>query len=138
MVYLTSHLDNTFYFMYLNASVHPCNMPGCSDYVESITKHNWSAQKVLFRAESDPTEEKIESGGPCLGYFGEDDISNGGTKMLLTWTARTGQNASGSTSEYEMRSAVVDWVVNGSSVISCLPYFYWAVWGLLWVVSMVF
>jgi hypothetical protein len=41
------------------------------------------------------------------GYFGSDDITNGGWDILLTWTEHTGQDASSTESGYAHMSAHV-------------------------------
>ena len=114
IVYLTTYADSTFYFRYLEAdqAILPSFAPGgdsSADYVENILKYKWSEQQVHYKAAQGLNGKYIYSGGPHLGYYGSDDIINGGSKMLLSWTAPTGQDPSTLTSEYQIVTAEVDW-----------------------------
>jgi len=44
-----------------------------------------------------------------MGYFGVDDITRGGKKMLLHWDHPTGNNAASTDTGFELQSAVVEW-----------------------------
>lgn len=114
IVYLTAYADSTFYFRYLQADqgILPSFVPGgdsSSDYVENILKYKWSQEQVLYKAPQGMSGKYIYSGGPHLGYFGSNDIINGGTKMLLSWTAPTGLDPATLTSEYQIPTAEIDW-----------------------------
>lgn len=114
IVYLTGYADSTFYFRYLQADqgILPSFVPGgdsSSDYVENILKYKWSQEQVLYKAPQGLSGKYIYSGGPHLGYFGSNDIINGGTKMLLSWTAPTGLDPATLTSEYQIPTAEIDW-----------------------------
>jgi hypothetical protein len=108
MVYLTCDADNTFYYRYLqsdHAIVHPCPTNSSeSDCVENIVKYNWSDPQVLYRA-SPPDVGYIYAGAVHAGYFGTDDVTNGGAKMLLSWTQHTGQDAASPESGYAHMTA---------------------------------
>ncbi|KAL6713663.1 hypothetical protein ACLMJK_009128 [Lecanora helva] len=113
IVYLTIYADSTFYYRYLEADqgILPPFAPGgdsSSDYVENILKYKWSEQQVLYKAAHGLSGKYIYSGGPHLGYYGSNDIINGGSKMLLSWTAPTGLDPSTLTSEYQLNTAEVD------------------------------
>ena len=113
-VYMTVYADSTFYYRYLEADqgILPPFAPGgdgSSDYVENILKYKWSEQEVLYKAAKSLSGKYIYSGGPHLGYFGSNDIINGGTKMLLSWTAPTGLNPDVLLSEYQIPTAEIDW-----------------------------
>ena len=115
IVYLTTYADSTFYYRYLEADqgILPQFVPGgdsSSDYVENIFKYKWSEQRFLFKASPGLSGKYIYSGGAHLGYYGSNDIINGGTKMLLSWTSPTGLDPSTLTSEYQIVTAEVDFV----------------------------
>ena len=112
-VYLTAWADSTFYFRFLKAdhAIIPPYAPSGdkgSDYVENLLKYDWSEEQVLYKAKPGLRGKYIYSGGVHSGYFGSDDVANGGSKMLLSWTAPTGQDPSTSTSEYQIITAEVD------------------------------
>lgn len=114
IVYMTTWADNTFYFRYLeaNQAILPPSAPGAdpsSDYVEHIVQHPWSKEQVLYKAAPGSSGKYIYSGAVHQGYFGDDDITNGGTKMLLSWTAPTGKNPASEDSEYKTVTAEVEW-----------------------------
>lgn len=110
MVYLTCDADNTFYYRYLNAStaIRPSYAGGDpnSDYVENIVKYAWSEQEVLYKTPTPPVSF-IYAGAVHAGYFGTDDIMNGGTKMLLSWTQHTGLDAATPESGYSHMTAAI-------------------------------
>lgn len=113
IVYMTTYADSTFYYRYLEADqgILPPFVPGgdsSSDYVENILKYSWSEQQLLFKANPGLSGKYIYSGGAHLGYYGSNDIVNGGTKMLLSWTSPTGLDPSTLTSEYQIVTAEVD------------------------------
>lgn len=114
IVYMTTYADNTFYFRYLkaNEAILPPSAPGAdpsSDYVEALVAHPWSEERVVYKASPGLSGKYIYCGGVHQGYYGDDDIANGGTKMLLSWTAPTGNNPASGTSEYQIITAEVDW-----------------------------
>lgn len=113
-VYLTPYVDNTFYFRYLKAdhAIRPGGVPGgdIGDYAENIVKYAWSEEQVLYRAQPGPTGMYIYAGGVQLGYFDADDITNGGKKLLLSWTAPTGGDPAALNSEYLHVTAQVEFV----------------------------
>jgi hypothetical protein len=108
MVYLTPNADNTFYFRYVmsDTAILPPYAGGIGDYVESIVKNQWSSEQVLYKAAAPPMAY-IYAGGVHTGYFGKNDITNGGTKMLISWTEHTGQDAASSATGYSHMTAVV-------------------------------
>ncbi|KAL8675748.1 MAG: hypothetical protein Q9186_007636 [Xanthomendoza sp. 1 TL-2023] len=112
-VYLTVYADSTFYYRYLKADqpIIPCYAPGGdknSDYVESLLKYDWSDQQVLYKAQPGLAGGFIYAGGVHTRYFGSDDVVNGGSRMLLSWTAPTGQNPASAASEYQIVTAEVN------------------------------
>jgi hypothetical protein len=114
IVYLTTYADSTFYYRYLEADqgILPPFVPGGdkdSDYVDNILKYKWSEQQVLYKAAQGLSGKYIYSGGTHLGYYGPNDIINGGSKMLLSWTAPTGLDPSVLLSEYQIATAEITW-----------------------------
>lgn len=111
---MTVYADSTFYYRYLvsDEAILPPSAPGgnrSSDYVETLVRYGWSDQKVLYKAPPGLAKTYAYSGGVHQGYYGTDDITNGGTKMLLSWTAPTGENPASLDSEYQIVTAEIDW-----------------------------
>lgn len=108
MVYLTPAADNTFYFRCLKSdtAIIPPYSGGTGDYVENIVTNPWSSEQVLYKAAA-PPEAYIYAGGVHAGYFGNDDITNGGTKMLISWTQHTGQDATSPATGYSHMTVVI-------------------------------
>lgn len=105
---VTLTFSNVFNFQYLMANVPilPSYAGGSeADIAENLVKYQWSTAQTLYTT---PTPEVFiaYTGGPHLGYFDEDDITNGGSKMLLTWTAKT---LNGENGGYNHMSAVITW-----------------------------
>jgi len=114
IVYLSVYADSTFYYRYLVADqgILPPFAPGAdknSDYVEKILKYSWSEQEVLYKASPGLGGKYIYSGGVHQGYYGSNDITNGGSKMLLSWSAPTSEDPSSMNSEYQIVTAEIDW-----------------------------
>lgn len=114
MIYLTSEADNTFYFRYLvskdneNLSiVPPYEAKDNIQFVEEILTNAWSDEEVLFSIPA-PARGYAYAGGLHAGYFGSDDIANGGTKMLCTWTEHTEVDPEKPESGYAHKSQIVE------------------------------
>ena len=103
MVYLNIYGDNTFYIRHLPLDLDA--VPG-GDYADHVVTGKWSEEKVLARPGA-PARDFLYSGGVHAGYFGGDDITNGGWKMLITWTEKTGTDASSPDAGYAHKSAYV-------------------------------
>ncbi|KEF58545.1 uncharacterized protein A1O9_06471 [Exophiala aquamarina CBS 119918] len=103
MVYLNIYGDNTFYYRHLPLDLDV--IPG-GDYVDNIVSGKWSEEKVLAKPGA-PVREFLYSGGVHGGYFGAEDITNGGWKMLITWTEKTGADAYSPNAGYAHKSAYV-------------------------------
>lgn len=113
-VYLTIYADSTFYFRYLETdmAIRPPYAPGgnvADDFVANVLRFKWSDEALLYKATPGLNGKYIYSGGVHKGYYGSDDITNGGSRMLLSWTAPTGLDPSAFTSEYQIMTAEVDW-----------------------------
>lgn len=114
IVYITAYADSTFYYRYLKSDkpILPGFAPGGvrgSDYVENVLKYEWSEEKVLYKAAQGLNGHYIYAGAVHEGYYGSNDIVNGGSKMLLSWTAPTGQDPSSLNSEYQIVTAEISW-----------------------------
>lgn len=114
MIYLTPQADNTFYYRYLMSKDNqtlriepPYEDGGDDDYVAKILTNTWSQEKVLFSVPV-PQRGYAYAGGIHAGYFGGDDIANGGRKMLCTWTEHTSINPDQPNSGYAHKSQVVE------------------------------
>ena len=114
MIYLTPEADNTFYYRYLmgkdNSTLAispPYESGGDEHYVENLITNTWSEQQILFTV---PTPERgyAYAGGMHAGYFGKDDITNGGTKMLCTWTEHTKVDPEKPDSGYAHKSQIIE------------------------------
>ena len=113
-VYLTAYADSTFRYRYLKAdsAVIPSYAPGgnkSADAVEEMVQHEWSEERLLYQAPEGREGHFIYAGGVHQGYYGTDDITNGGSRMLLSWTSPTGLDPSTLKSEYEIVTAEVIW-----------------------------
>ena len=113
IVYMNIYADSTFYYRYLQApqAIRPSYAGGIpsADYVENILQHPWSPEQVLYKSSPGLTGRYTYAGGVHQGYFYADDITNGGRKMLLSWTAPTGQDPASVNSEYQIVTAEIDW-----------------------------
>ncbi|KAJ9660166.1 hypothetical protein H2198_002672 [Neophaeococcomyces mojaviensis] len=114
MIYLTPEADNSFYYRYLvgkdNSTLHitpPYENDGDEDYVEQLLKNAWSEQKLLFTIPA-PARGYAYAGGLHAGYFRDEDITNGGTKILCTWTEHTNVDPNIPNSGYAHKSQVID------------------------------
>ncbi|MCJ1381445.1 hypothetical protein MMC17_004555 [Xylographa soralifera] len=115
IVYMTIYADSTFYYRYLQAdqAILPPFAPGgnpSEDYVANILQYNWSEEYTLYKTGTGLGGAYTYAGSVHQGYFGADDIVNGGSKMLLSWTAPTGLDPASETSEYQIITAEIDWV----------------------------
>lgn len=104
MIYLNTFADNTFYYRHLPLDL---GADQNGSYVENIVTSKWSDEKVLVKLDS-PVQGYVYAGGMHAGYFEDDDITNGGWKMLITWTEHTGKDAASPESGYAHQSAYVE------------------------------
>ncbi|KAF2436553.1 hypothetical protein EJ08DRAFT_150704 [Tothia fuscella] len=127
--YTNNASDSTIYYQYLKPdhALLPYYIPskGDLDLVENILKYNWSEPQVLYKANDIPEGESVQLAGPHLGYYEKDDITNGGTRMLITWTVSTGQDGGSRASGYELRSASIQWNsgADGVFVMNAVTYY---------------
>jgi hypothetical protein len=107
MIYLVYPPDNTFYWRQLypehdmTTGVLPPYMPrGDVHWADKIVTGKWdTVDNVLYKAPQ-PARGFIYAGGVHAGYFGDDDITNGGEAVLISWTEHTGQPGESSESGY--------------------------------------
>ena len=104
MIYLNTLADNTFYYRHLPVNLNPEDQ---APDVENILTAQWSDEKILAQILA-PAQGYIYAGGMHAGYFGADDITNGGWKILITWTEHTGKDAQSVESGYAHMSASVE------------------------------
>ena len=114
VVYMTAYADSTFYYRYLKAdkAILPPFAPGgdsSSDYVENIVKYDWSEEQVLYKTEKGLKGHYTYAGAVHEGYYSSNDVTNGGSKILLSWTAPTGEDPSSINSEYLIVTAEIEW-----------------------------
>lgn len=126
IVYLRGGDDAGFHYRYLATSnssaivpfwVKPTsfvNADGPSgsyvDIAEELVRNKWSKEHALHVVRPGSQNITPSYGGVQLGYFDEDDIANGGKKMLLIWNMPVWDPKQ--TSLYgndEVISTVVEW-----------------------------
>ena len=113
-VYMSVYADNTFYYRYLDAdrAIRPAHANSDSDgtdFVENVLSYSWSEPQVLYKAAPGLNGNFVYAGGVHQGYFGDEDIVNGGTRMLISWTAPTGKDPSEKITEYQIVTGEVTW-----------------------------
>lgn len=112
MVYQSNYADNQLHWCYLQSDhgIIPGYAGGAdADYVANIYKYSWSASQVLLATTVPPAGMYTYGGGSFAGYYDAQDIVNGGTRMLTTWTHPTGENPGNADTSYFHESAEVDW-----------------------------
>lgn len=112
LVYQTYYADNDFYWRYLNAdhAIIPQWQGGSDpDYVANIWKYPWSQDFLLYTTPAPTDGSYTYGGGAFPGYYDAQDITNGGSRMLLTWTQPTGENPGSVDTGYFHMSAEIDW-----------------------------
>jgi hypothetical protein len=62
---------------------------------------------VLYKVPAGLDGKHIYSGGVQVGYYGADDVSNGGKKVMLSWTASVELKPRVAGSEYEFVTAEI-------------------------------
>lgn len=110
-VYMNAYTDNTFWAHYLDAPkpILPQWAGGEeADIVQFVTKYPWGKQFLIFN-QPPPAKSYNYGGGMNMGYFGANDVTRGGNKMLLHWTHPTGLEAGSASTGFELQSAVVTW-----------------------------
>ena len=111
MVFMDVYIDNKIYWQYLKATkpIIPTYAGGDDDDIaQYLTQYSWSGWTLLMNLPT-PAQYYTYGAGMHAGYFGQKDITRGGTKMLLTWTAPTGKNGASASTGYSMMSAVATW-----------------------------
>ncbi|RMD40985.1 hypothetical protein DV735_g4152, partial [Chaetothyriales sp. CBS 134920] len=110
MIYITNMADNTFYYRFCQQGdiIPPYQEHGQSDWGEAMMSCNWTASEVLYVTPKPPREFSY-AGGVHAGYYGDDDITNGGQKMLISWTSKTGESADSPDAGYAHNTASVNW-----------------------------
>ncbi|RMZ84152.1 hypothetical protein DV738_g550, partial [Chaetothyriales sp. CBS 135597] len=110
MIYITNMADNTFYYRVCQPGqiIPPYQEHGRSDWGEFMLSCNWTAREVLYETPT-PQREFSYAGGVHAGYYGDDDITNGGHKMLISWTSKTGESAASPDAGYAHNTASVNW-----------------------------
>jgi hypothetical protein len=107
-VYMNGYADSTFYFRYLVAPTAIVPEEGV-DMADAIVKYPWSSQQTLLKVPEGKSGQYAYAGGVQLGYFGVHDITNGGKKMLLSWSSPTGQGGDTELTQYELPTAQITW-----------------------------
>lgn len=110
MVWEDNYIDNKFLWSYLQAPEPLVPVYDGTDFVENIIKYSWSPAQTLYQAAAPPCSGcYIYSAGVQMGYFENEDITNGGSQMLITYTAPTGKDDGSMAGQYSLMSAVVSW-----------------------------
>ena len=110
MIYLTNMADNTLYWRYCQnpGGYVPVYQGGPDDWAEAIRSCAWSGRQVMYNIPK-PEREFVYAASVHAGYYRDDDITQGGRKMLISWTEKTGQDASSPDAGYAHKTAYVDW-----------------------------
>lgn len=112
MIYTVFPPDNTFYYRQLypysdhKRGVHPpYEQYGDEQWGDTIVTGEWEEdQHVLYKV-PDPAVGRMYAGGVHAGYYGNEDITNGGDSILLTWTEHTGKEGESPESGYAHKAA---------------------------------
>jgi len=110
-VFFNQYVDNTFYWRYLDTDkpILPSWAGGDQDdIVELMTQYSWSKGQAIFKTPP-PAKSFNYGAGMNKGYFGANDITNGGDQMLLHWDHPTGLPAGSTETGFDLASAVVTW-----------------------------
>jgi len=111
ITYMNNHGDSTIYWRYLQApmALLPPYAGGdpTFDLVESITRYGWSDEQVLITTGTGLNGAYTYAAGAHLGYFGSNDLANGGKMLLMSWTAPTGQDPASQNGAYQIITGVV-------------------------------
>jgi hypothetical protein len=100
MIYTTYPPDNKFYFRELlphpgttEGTFPPYTGFGYSDvnYADTIMTGKWASEGAVLY-EVHPEVAMMYASGVHAGYFGEEDVTNGGDSILLSWTEQTGKS----------------------------------------------
>lgn len=105
---IDKYIDNKFLWSYLQTDTPLVPKYDGTDFVENITKYSWSPTQTLYQAPA-PAAGYAYSAGVHMGYFENNDLVNGGSQSLITWTAETGEDASSVYGGYTLMSAIVSW-----------------------------
>lgn len=111
MIFMDGFSDNRLQYRYLiSPPIVPTFAGGSAadvgDYL--AMGYKWSAPQVLVQIETPPTGYAY-GGGMQPGYFGVDDVVNGGSRMLVSWTWPNGKAANTLGGGLGFRTAVVTW-----------------------------
>lgn len=112
VVYQTAWTDSSIFYAYLKTPtfISPSyNAATYEDIIENIYKYEWSEAMLLFKTPEVSEGHYTYDGGVLQGYFDEDDIVNGGDRMLLHWTVPTSYPAGSMENGYQFWSAEVRW-----------------------------
>lgn len=110
-VYFDQYVDNDFYWRYLDADkpILPSWAGGGDDDIaELLVQYSWAKAQLLFQTPP-PSKSYNYGGGLNKGYFGANDITNGGDQMLLHWDHPTNLAAGSAETGFDFASAVVTW-----------------------------
>ena len=98
MIYTVFPPDNKFYYRELlpypgtlNGVFPPYESYGDDHWADTIVSGKWDGEASLLYQVKDPPVGTMYAGGIHAGYFGDEDITNGGNSILLTWTEHTGK-----------------------------------------------
>lgn len=76
---------------------------------EQIVKNAWSSEEFIYEAEPVTEGSFSFAGSIALGYLADQDLKNGGDKLMLVWTGKTLARAwQGPNGEYEAGIAIVE------------------------------
>ena len=98
MIYTVYPPDNKFYYRELlphpgtdNGAYPPYGPSGDDHWADTIVTGKWDADATCLHTVPDPAVGSMYAGGVHSGYFGDEDLTNGGDSILLAWTEHTGK-----------------------------------------------
>jgi len=97
-VFSNNYLDNKIYYSYLQAPSFISPSHDCSnwvDIVENIVKYSWTPAVQVLHSVPPNAISPSYSAGILQGYFGNDDLTNGGRSLLVTWNTPTSDPTGG-------------------------------------------
>jgi hypothetical protein len=112
MIYTVFPPDNKFYWrqLYPHPGTHigvypPYKQYGDDHWADTMLTGDWESKAHVLYTVPDPAVGSMYAGGVHAGYFGNEDITNGGDSILLTWTEHTGKSGDAPESGYAIKSA---------------------------------
>jgi hypothetical protein len=112
MIYTSFPPDNTFYYRQLYPNTDhtvgvypPYEKYGDELWAETIITGKWEDNDHVLYKVPNPAMGTMYAAGVHAGYYGSDDIVNGGNSILVSWTEHTGKEGESPESGYAHKTA---------------------------------